>query len=181
MVSYHYSLGAVHKHLNDAINYVSSSIGCYCKSPRFDFTRKRKLPPEKLMKFLIQFQSKSLSSEIGDYFTDMEVPPSVSAVIQQRRKLDPRALYRVFTLFTDSINVNNRFQGYRLLASDGSDINIPYNPDDTETFHPGKDDSRGYNQLHLNALYDVCNHIYQDIQIDTHTKKNETYALEDMI
>ena len=36
-----------------------------------------------------------------------------------------------------------------------------------ETFLPGKDDSRGYNQLHLNALYDVCNHIYQDIQIDT--------------
>ena len=81
MVSYLYSLGAVHKHLNDAINYVSSSIGCYCKSPGFDFTRKRKLPPEELMKFLIQFQSKSLSSEIGDYFTDIFCCHSTAAEI----------------------------------------------------------------------------------------------------
>ncbi|MDD6675715.1 MAG: hypothetical protein PUE57_08695 [Lactimicrobium massiliense] len=58
----------------------------------------RKLPPEELMKFLLQHQSKSLSSESGDYFTDTYVPPSVSAVIQQRRKLDPQAMYRVFTL-----------------------------------------------------------------------------------
>lgn len=181
MVSYHYSLGAVHKHLNDAINYVSSSIGCYCKSPGFDFTRKRKLPPEELMKFLIQFQSKSLSSEIGDYFTDMEVPPSVSAVIQQRRKLDPRALYRVFTLFTDSINVNNRFQGYRLLASDGSDINIPYNPEDSETYHIQNGMARGFNQLHLNALYDVLNRCYADIEIDTAAKSNEPNAAEEML
>jgi Lrp/AsnC family leucine-responsive transcriptional regulator len=43
----------------------------------------RKLPPEELMKFLLQHQSKSLSSESGDYFTDTYVPPSVSAVIQQ--------------------------------------------------------------------------------------------------
>lgn len=43
----------------------------------------RKLPPEELMKFLLQHQSKSLSSESGDYFADTYVPPSVSAVIQQ--------------------------------------------------------------------------------------------------
>ena len=44
-----------------------------------------------------------------------------------------------------------------------------------------KEGKRGYNQLHLNSLYDCLNHIYQDIQIDTHEKKNETYALEEMI
>ncbi|MCH4014785.1 MAG: hypothetical protein LKE64_10750 [Solobacterium sp.] len=89
MVSWSYSPGAVRKHLNDAIDFVCSSIGCYCSSPGTDFTRRRKLPADDLIKFLIQFQSKSLTSEIGDYFTDMDIPPSVSAVIQQRYKLDP--------------------------------------------------------------------------------------------
>lgn len=98
MVSWSYSPGAVRRHLNDAVNFVCSSIGCYCSSPGIDFTRRRKLPADDLIKFLIQFQSKSLASDIGDYFTDMDIPPSVSAVIQQRYKLDPDALYRVTAL-----------------------------------------------------------------------------------
>ena len=181
MVSWSYSSGAVRKHLNDAIDFVCSSIGCYCSSPGTDFTRRRKLPADDLIKFLIQFQSKSLTSEIGDYFTDMDIPPSVSAVIQQRYKLDPDALYRVFRLFTDSIHVNSLFHEYRLLASDGSDINIPYAPEDSETYHIQKGMTRGFNQLHLNALYDVMNNCYADIEIDTAAKSNEACAAEAMI
>lgn len=122
-----------------------------------------------------------MNSNLCDFFTFADDLPSQSAMYQRRNLLFPDALRRIMRLFTDNMTNLETFNGYYLLACDGSDINIPYNPDDIETFHPGKDDSRGYNQLHLNILYDVYNHIYQDIQIDTHTKKNETYALEDMI
>jgi hypothetical protein len=181
MVSWMYSPGAIRRHLNKAVSYVCSSIGCYSRSPATDFTRRRKLPADELMNLLIRLQSKSLISEISDYFTDLDIPPSVSAVIQQRRKLDPEALHRVLRLFTDSIHASSLFHGYRLLAADGSSINIPYNAEDRETYCIQKGMIRGFNQLHLNALYDVLNNCYVDIEIDTHAKSNEPSASEKML
>ena len=122
-----------------------------------------------LIKFLLIISDKSMNSNLCDFFTLADDLPSQSAMCQRRNLLFPDALRRILRLFTDNMTNLKTFNGYYLLACDGSDINIPYNPDDMETFHPGKDDNRGYNQLHLNALYDACNHIYQDIQIDTHT------------
>ncbi len=56
------------------------------------------------------------------------------------------------------------FKGYRLIACDGSDINIAHNTTDSETyFKSGK--SKGFNQLHLNAVYDLLNKTYTDIVI----------------
>lgn len=164
-----------------SIDSVVSNIYCYTKNPVSDFTRIRKISANALIKFLLIISDKSMNSNLCDFFTLAHDLPSQSAMCQRRNLLFPDALRRIMRLFADNMTNLKTFNGYYLLACDGSDINIPCNPDDMETFHPGKDDSRGYNQLHLNALYDVCNHIYQDIQIDTHTKKNETYALEDMI
>ncbi len=41
--------------------------------------------------------------------------------------------------------------------------------------------ARGFNQLHLNALYDVLNRCYADIEIDTAAKSNEPNAAEEML
>ena len=46
------------------------------------------------------------------------------------------------------------FQSYLLLACDGTDINIPYNPSDKESFHQNAG-KKGYNQLYLNAFFDI--------------------------
>ena len=52
------------------------------------------------------------------------------------------------------------YHGYRLLACDGSDVNIARDPDDERTFiHEGE---KGYNAIHINALYDIMNHTYCD-------------------
>ena len=177
-----YAPSTIKNLLLTSIDSVVSNINCYTKSPDVDFTRVRKITADTLIKFILLMSTdKSMNSNLFDYFTLAYDLPSQSAMCQRRNLLYPDALRSVMRLFTDNMENLKTFNGYCLLACDGSDINVPYNPDDMETFHPGNDDSRGYNQLHLNALYDVCNHIYQDIQIDTHTKKNETYALDDMI
>ena len=44
-----------------SIKMVCDNIACYCNDPVSDFTRKRKLPVETLIHFIIQMQSKSLS------------------------------------------------------------------------------------------------------------------------
>ena len=54
----------------------------------------------------------------------------------------------------------NLFKGYRLIACDGSDINIAHNPDDKESYFTNGN-ARGLNQLHLNAIYDLLDKIYR--------------------
>lgn len=180
--NYYYAPSTIKNLLLTSIDSVVSNINCYTKSPDVDFTRVRKITADTLIKLILLMSTdKSMNSNLCDYFTLAYDLPSQSAMCQRRNLLYPDALRSVMRLFTDNMENLKTFNGYCLLACDGSDINVPYNPDDSETFHSGTNGSRGYNQFHLNALYDVCNHIYQDIQIDTHTKKNETYALEDMI
>ena len=83
---------------------------------------------------------------------------------------------RVFSLFTSYFTNYKTYNGYYLLACDGSDINISHNPKDKTTYHINTSATRGYNQLHLNALYDVLNGIYADVNIDTAAKTHECGA-----
>ena len=83
-----------------AINLVKENIPCYCVEPASDFTRTRKIAPDILIDYLVQLQSKSCRSEIADYFVHYDDIPSDSALCQQRAKLLPSALKRVFNYST---------------------------------------------------------------------------------
>lgn len=175
-----YSTEHIRSCLNKSIDHVCQSIDCYTTNPGVAFTRNRILTAHRVLNILIQFQNKGVKSELCD-FMGSDTVPTDSAFCQQRQKLDPEALRTVLLKMNHSLSRNLRtLNGYRLLACDGSDINIPYNPNDPETYHQTKD-WKGFNQLHLNALYDVLNEIYQDVNIDTATKTREADALIDMI
>uniref|UniRef100_UPI004055C982 IS4 family transposase n=1 Tax=Acetatifactor sp. TaxID=1872090 RepID=UPI004055C982 len=71
-----------------------------------------------------------------------------------------------------------------MLACDGSDLPIAYNPNDKTTHRRHNSLERkekGYNQLHLNALYDLKNRIYVDAIIQPGRSPNEAKALIDMM
>lgn len=110
--------------LYDSINSVCKNIVCYCVDPISDFTRSRKLPPDVLIKFLIQKQIRSCNSELSDYFLDSKSLPTSSALLQQRNKLNPSTLKRIMDLFTSSFDNFKTFKDYHILAQDGSDVNI---------------------------------------------------------
>ncbi len=63
-----------------SIKMVCDNTACYCNDPVSDFTRKRKLPVETLIHFIIQMLSKSLNFELYEYLNDID------------RKLFPRIL-----------------------------------------------------------------------------------------
>ena len=69
----------------------------------------------------------------------------------------------------------------KLLAVDGSDIQIPVNPDDSASYFPGANGQKPYNLLHLNALYDLEHRIYTDVIIQKRREENEHKAFTDMI
>lgn len=77
--------------------------------------------------------------------------------------------------------VKKNYKGYRLLACDGSDLGIFHNPKDTDTYYKARTAGKGYNQLHLNVLYDLCENRYTDILIQSMCKENESQAMTQMV
>ncbi len=175
-----YSIEHIRNSLTKAIDFVCQSIDCYSTDPGIAFTRNRILTAHKVMSILIQLQDNGVKSELCNIM-GADTVPTDSAFCQQRKKLDPEALRAVLLKMNHLLSRNlQTLNGYHLLACDGSDVNIPYNPNDPETYHQTKD-WKGYNQLHLNALYDVLNEIYRDVSIDTATKTREADALINMV
>ena len=82
--------------LNSAIDSVSSSICNYAANPGKDFSRKRKLPADRLIRFLIAEGSSTTKNEVLDFFGLNEQSPSSSAFFQQRGKLKTKALKEAF-------------------------------------------------------------------------------------
>ena len=165
---------------NRSIKMVCSNIACYCNDPVSDFTRKRKLPAETLIHFIVQMQSKSLNSELCEYFTDLDSLPTASALCQQRDKLDISAFQRIMHLFMNAFDDYKTWKGYHVLACDGSDVNIAYDEKDEDTKRQNGD-YKPFSQFHINGLYDCINHVFWDTSIDTATKTRECAALMEMI
>lgn len=172
---------AVKKELFRLIDELSEISSLFCQNPNTDFTRNRKLDFKTLIHFFLTMEGGSLSKEILEYFSYDLDAVTASALNQQRKKLLPEALEFLFHQFNSSFAGKKKYQGYTLLACDGSDINISRNPEDKDTYFQSTPNDKGYNQLHLNALYDVLERRYTDAIIQPARKENEYRAMTDMI
>lgn len=170
----------VNNRFNQIVSSVTGNIQCYCSDPAADFTRNRLLTAEKLIKQLVFSESKSIPSELCSFFS--ENVPSASAFCQQRAKLLPEALRRVFLQTADAcMDALKTYDGWSLIACDGSSVNIPDNPNDTDTLCHVTGTEETYNQIHLNAIFDCMSDVFYDCSIDTSKKTGETRALIKMI
>lgn len=100
------------------------------RDPEKDFTRRRKLWPERLVKILLSMGGGSLNSELLEHFNYSADTVSASAFSQQRVKLRPELLEQLFRAF--QFKPVKLYRGYRLLATDGSDVQIPTDSTDTD-------------------------------------------------
>lgn len=153
----------------------------YVQRPGCDFSRNRKISISDICWFMIDLQAKSMPNEILDFFEHAVSIPSASAFVQQRKKLLPSAWEFLFYSFNQACNSfrDSTLHGYHIYAVDGSDVNIFRNPDDEETYiHEGV---CGYNAVHINALYDLLNHTYQDVIFQGKKKLHERAAFNTMI
>ena len=166
--------------LCSAIDSVSSSISDYARNPGKDFSRDRKLPPGKLMRFMIAEGSSTTKNELLDFFGMNTQSPSSSAFFQQREKLKPEALKKVFDSFTGSIpSCTDGYSGYRLLAADGSTpsffSNDKYSPPDEYFISPGNSIKGAYS-IHINAFQDLGSHLYTAALLQPVHQKDEFRA-----
>ena len=149
--------------LTEIISKMVSEPKLFVKNPNADFTRNRKLSFKTVMNLMLSMGGNSLTSELIDYFDYDVNMASSSAFIQQRGKLLPFAFEYLFKEFTHSFQDLKTYEGYRLLSVDGSDLNICHNPNDVDTYFQSIPNTRGFNQLHLNAMYDLCKKLYVDV------------------
>jgi Transposase DDE domain. len=151
-----------------------------CK-PQKDFSRKRKLSFEQIVQAILCMRGSSLSNEMMDIFGMGEDLATSSAFVQQRSKILPEAFEGLFDLFTQKADENKTYEGFRLLAADGSDFVLATNPNDPDSFFPGTEEQKPYNLLHLNAMFDLVQHIYTDAVLQKRRKADECGALVSMI
>lgn len=166
--------------LMSEIMSVSDRHNEFCVDSGKNFIRKRKLSFETVVKSIIGMESKSLTNELIDAFDASPDTPSASAFVQQRSKIKPQAFKAIFDGFTSKIS-EDVSGSLRILAVDGSDIQIATNPNNPDSYHPGSNGQKPYNLLHLNALYDLKHHIYVDAIIQGRMNLNEHSALREMV
>lgn len=167
--------------LNSIIKEMSESPEHFVRNPGKDFTRNRKLSFKNVIKLLLSMGGSGIYKELLDYFKYDVDTASASAFVQQREIITSEALEYLFKTFTNSFDNYKTFSGYRLLATDGSKLNIAHNPIDEDTYIKCQDNARGFNVLHVNALFDLFNKVYTDAYIQPTRKTNENLALTEMV
>ena len=156
----------------------------YAKSPDVDFTRSRKLPFYALITTMLRMEGKSMGNELISMFPKASGTPSVSAFVQQRSKLKEGVfddLFHSLVRSAESIQKPKTINGLRLLAVDGSDVQIPTDTKHTDSLVALKQGKEIYNMLHINALYDLIQRTYVDDIIQDYNNMNEHKAFVEMV
>lgn len=167
--------------LTSIVKEMAESPELFVKRPDIDFTRNRKLPFETMINILLSMGGNTIYKELLEAQGYNSNVATTSAFVQQRDKILDSALEFIFHEFTMSLSALKTYLGYRLLATDGSDLRFATDPNDPDTYFQPNPDKNGYNLLHLNALYDLCNRIYVDALIQPRMFANEHSALTDMV
>lgn len=167
--------------LSQLIRNITDHPEHFCKNPQRDFTRTRKLGLRQIILLLLGMQGGSTTNELLDFFDYSLDTATTSAFVQQRNKLLPDTMEILFHSFVKRTSTTSLYKGFRLLAMDGSDIQIPTAKDDVDSYYPATNGQRPYNLLHLNALYDLLSHTYTDVLIQKSHYANERRAFTDMV
>ena len=141
-----------------------------------NFSRRSPLTMETLIRLLIGAEGGSLDKIL--YTAGIKV--TASAVSQRRAQIDPAVFRVVFDNFNADCTDNALFRGYRLLAVDGTAVNLPRNPA-SPSFVQNEGIPNGVNQLHVTPVYDILSRTFADLVIQPEPKRDEIGALVEML
>lgn len=172
----------VKQKLFSIIDLMDSDPSDFVQKPKKDFVRNRKIRFSDVLKCLISLESKSMNQELLRYFSFSDQTPSASAFIQQRKKIKLDAFYHLFYELNKAFE-QKKYNGYTLLACDGSDISIPIpkNSDSPYRASRKRKDSQDYYQMCIHALFDLVNQRYLDVILEPSKDANERAALCTML
>lgn len=137
------------------------------------FTRVRGLSFSSLIYFLLQLGKSSCQQELDKFFKGSDATYSKGALSQHRLKLKPEVFSHLNTLQVQYYYQNasgiKRWKGHRLIAIDGSTIQLPYSKDLVKNFghfETKTENGRKVVMARISQAYDSLNEISVDAQID---------------
>ncbi len=174
-------ISSVKRKLDASISQLCAVSWMFSKKPGIYFSRERKLPFRKMISTILSMEGGCLATEMLKHFGCSADIASSSAFVQQRGKLSEETFPMLFSLFVDKTDSPKLYKGLRLFAADGSDIQIPTNPNHADSFFPGANGQAPYSLLHLDAMYDLLQHTYMDAVLLGERKANERSSLCHMV
>lgn len=154
----------------------------YAVHPDKDFTRNRKIGFHEFLLLLLTMENASLKEELYRFFGRTDNAPTKAAFYHQRTKLKPDALWKLLQIFNSKLKPALYKNHYRLVACDGSVADIFRNEKDKDTyFEPNNKSPRGFNQIHINALYSIIDRQFLDVLVQPARKRNEYSAFCEMV
>ena len=156
--------------LNAAITTAAQSIGGK------NFSRKSALTAEAVIRLLISAEGGCLAKIL--HTAGLNV--TASALSQRRAQIPSKVFRSVFDDFNSACEDNDLFRDYRLLAVDGTAVNLPRNPT-SPSFVQNEGIPKGVNQLHVTPLYDILSRTFADLIVQPEPKKDEIGALVEML
>lgn len=155
---------------------------------RTHFTRKRKLTFVDYIIFIIRGSKKSMQLAADAYIK--EYKPEVKEYSKQafskgRLRIKPEAFLQIFIETVISFYEDNRyskFKGYRILAIDGTDYNLPNTDELLEKFGSEEYGKNKKTQVQAqgSALYDVLNGVLLDVSISRYDVSERDLAINHM-
>lgn len=170
----------VMSNFNEQIEQFSNQKDNFCKRPGKDFSRKRKQSFQNTILTILSLNGGSLSNEILKKYKYSINTPSASAFIQQRAKLSDEAMPALFRFLNKKMNDRSLYEGYRLIAVDGSHIHVPNNPYDMDSFVQNRPEEHFHNEFHLNVFWDILQETFVDAVVQKYHTQNEDGALIEM-
>ena len=149
------------------------------------FTRDRKLSFTDTMVFILRSAYKTLSVEIDQFFQQISVdqsPPSKQAVSKARMKIKHTGFKEINDLILEEYYSEpyKTYKGYRLLAADGSSMQLPSGDSITEAFGKMKHQSDSFNSGHSLTVYDVLNNMLIDSKLNDYGRSERTYLIDQL-
>lgn len=103
------------------LNHIKSKV---CNNPEKDFIRTRKVSFEFTVRSILSFGGGILTNELLKTRKFTPDAPSPAAFIQQGNKISPSAFSSLLSIVNTAFNQDLRYKGYRLVAADGSHVQI---------------------------------------------------------
>lgn len=165
-----------------AVEELAADPEAYAKKPGRDFTRNRKLGFKQLLLMFLTMEGECIKEEIYTYFGRSTAAPSKAAFYKQLHKLKDGALRCLLLSFNRKLKTRLLNGKYRLIACDGSALDIFRDPKDPDTyFSPNAKSPKGYNQAYINACYSILDRRFTDLVIQPGRKRNEYSAFCRMV
>lgn len=138
------------------------------------FKRNRVLDMETMVKAIHLFRGGSLSKELHE----LSIPATASAFVQRRKKLSSMLFEEILSVFNGKCDDPELYHGLRVMAVDGTGVNLARDPKATSTFIQNVSNPKGYNQMHACCIYDVLNKTYHSCSINRDEIGALLYALD---